>query len=452
MTALGGAVTAMTARASSRKPNIIIIFADDLGYGDIGCFGSSIPTPNLDRMAKEGVQLTRFYSASPVCSPSRAALLSGRYPARTGVVNVLMPNASTGLNGTEFTIPKLLKSEGYRTACIGKWHLGTKPDCMPDRHGFDEFFGVPYSNDMFPLPMLKGSQVVDGSPAQTLLTARFTEQAVDFIGRHRDSPFFLYLAHTAPHIPLVPAERFRGKSGQGPYGDVVMELDWSTGQVLDALKQNGIDEHTLVIFTSDNGPWYQGSSGRLRGRKGTTYEGGVRVPFLARHPGTIPEGTVCEGVSSALDVLPTVARFGGAKIAAGATDGIDLWPLLTGEAASVEREALLFFDGWHIQCVRWGPWKLHLSRYNTPPWITADPPGGRRNLPLPNPELYNIDDDPGEGYDRAPEKPELVADLRRRVEQMLLRMPDQVRAAWRDTQAERIEGTPVGAHPNRASN
>jgi arylsulfatase A-like enzyme len=423
------------------------MLADDLGYGDLGCFGSSIPTPNLNKMAREGVRLNRFYSASPVCSPSRAALLTGRYPVRTGVVNVLMPDSKNGLSASETTIPRFLKDAGYRTACFGKWHLGNKPEFAPNRHGFDEYYGVPYSNDMDPLPILKNTQVVQASCDQESLTDRFTDQAVDFIGRNKDAPFFLYLAYTAPHIPIAPAERFKGKSGHGIYGDIVMELDWSVGRVLDTLTANGLDENTLVVFTSDNGPWYQGSAGNLQGRKGSTYEGGVREPFIARMPGRIPAGTVSSGLSSTMDLLPTIARLAGTTLP-DAVDGVDIWPELTGDRPYMERDLLLFFDGWQMQCVRWGPWKLHFSRYNSVPW-TADPPGGRFNLPLKHPELYNVDEDPGESYDIAPENPEMVANIRKKVEQMLLTFPDQVRSAWADTKSRTTNETPVGALPDR---
>ena len=445
----GGALCGAALRAQTRsRPNVIVILTDDLGYGDVGCYGSSIPTPNLDRMAQEGVRLTRFYSASSVCSPSRAALLTGRYPARTGVVNVLMPNSPTGLNASERTIPKVLKEQGYRTACVGKWHLGNRPEFMPRAHGFDEFYGLPYSNDMYPLPVMSNTQVVEESPRQDTLIRRFTEQAVNFIGRNKDVPFFLYMAHTGPHIPLAPGESFRGKSGRGSYGDVVTELDWSVGQVLNALKQNGLDENTLVIFTSDNGPWYQGSPGNLQGRKGSTYEGGVRVPLIARLPGTIPGGKVAEGLSSMMDLLPTIAGLSGAGVPADSVDGVNIWPMLRGEQAYVDRQPLLFFDGWDLQCVRWGPWKLHLSRHNAYAW-TLEPGGGRFNLPLAQPELYHIDEDPGESYDRAPNRQQLVNELKGQAEALLLTLPDQVRNAWRDTQSHRVQFTPVGALPRR---
>ena len=341
-------------------PNVVVILADDLGFGDLGCFGSSIPTPNLDAMASEGVKLTRFYSASPVCSPSRAALLTGRYPVRSGVVNVLMPDAEGGLRETEQSLPRLMKTRGYRVGCVGKWHLGTKKGCQPNQNGFDEYYGVPYSNDMHPLPFLADGAVDEPTAKQTVLTERFTRKAVDFISRNKERPFFLYIAHTAPHIPLIPSEKWKGKSGQGVYGDVVAELDWSVGQVLEAIKANGLDNNTLVIFTSDNGPWYQGSAGNLRGRKGSTMEGGMRVPCIARYPGKIPAGMTSLALSSTMDIAATVSALSGATPAA-SYDGVNLWPVLTGEAPIVERDPLLFFDGWDVQCVRWGPWKLHLS-------------------------------------------------------------------------------------------
>jgi arylsulfatase A-like enzyme len=440
-----GSLLARTLPAQSpARPNIIVILADDLGFGDVGVLGSSIPTPNMDRMAAEGVSLLRFYSASPVCSPSRAALLTGRYPARCGVVNVLMPSSRGGLPPSERTLPKMLKEAGYTTGCIGKWHLGSAHEYMPRQQGFDEYSGVPYSNDMNPLPFVKDSEVIDAAPAQGMLTERFTAEATSFIERHRDKPFFLYFAHTAPHIPLVPSPRFRGKSGRGQFGDVVAELDWSVGQVFKCLQENGLDDNTLVVFTSDNGPWYQGSSGNLRGRKGSTYEGGVRIPFLARFPGRIPPATVSWAVTSMMDLLPTFAKLAGTG-AVGTVDGIDIWPVLSGQQASMDREVLLFFDGDHIQCVRWGPWKLHLSRYNSYAW-TQDPPGGRFNLPLPQPELYHIDDDPAEAYDVAPEYPEVVKELANRVDRLLVSLPQSVRTAWRDTMARRSEGF-VGALP-----
>jgi arylsulfatase A len=448
--AAAGALAAGKVRGeSARTPNVIFILADDLGYGDVGCFGSSIPTPNLDQMAKEGIRLTRFYSASPVCSPSRAALLTGKYPTRTDVTGVLMPDDGVGLSAAEVTIPRVAKNSGYRTGCFGKWHLGNKPQFMPMRHGFDEFYGVPYSNDMNPLPLLKNAGMVQPTCDQESLTDRWTSQAVDFIGRNKDAPFFLYVAHTAPHIPLFPSDRFKGQSGHGVYGDLVMEVDWSVGQILDAVKANGLDDNTLIIFTSDNGPWYQGSAGNLQGRKGSTYEGGIREPFIARMPGTIPAGTVSSGVGSMIDLLPTLAGIFGGDVPAN-VDGVDIWPMLTGKQPFIDRDILLFFDGLQLQCAHWGPWKLHVARYNSYAW-TLEPLNGRVNLPLPRPELYNVDDDPAEGYDMAPEKPQVVANISNRMEALMATFPNNVRAAWRDTMAtqSQTQDTPIGALPRR---
>jgi arylsulfatase len=446
--ALGGAASIALSRAqTSRNPNIIIILADDLGYGDLHCYGSRIPTPNLDRLAEEGCRLTRFYSASPVCSPSRAALLTGKYPARTGIVNVLMPNSPEGLDGSQPSLPKMLKDRGYATSCVGKWHLGNRPEYMPNRNGFDEFRGIPYSNDMWPLPFMTDSQVTVDNCDQESLTDRFADLSVDFINRRKDSPFFLYTALTAPHIPIAPAARFKGMSGLGSYGDIVTELDWAVGRIVSAVKDNGLDNNTLIVFTSDNGPWYQGSAGPLQGRKGSTYEGGVREPFIARMPGRITAGGVMSGVSSMMDLMPTIAGLCGGSKPAG-VDGVDLWPMLSGERSYIERDVLLFFDGWQVQCARWGPWKLHVARYNSYAW-TVDPPGGRWNLPLPRPELYNVDEDPAESYDQAPDRLEVVQSIRQRVESLMTGLPGQAQDAWRDTMARQVYDTPAGALPQQ---
>jgi arylsulfatase len=396
-------------------------------------------------MALEGMRFTDYYSASPVCSPSRASLLTGKYPTRAGVTRVLLPHDKNGLLPSELTISRMLKDRGYETMCVGKWHLGAQPENLPAAHGFDHFYGLPYSNDMLPLPIMRDSQPVEEVKDQSSLTIRYTEQAVNFIASAKDRPFFLYLSHSMPHIPLSCSSRFRNKSGRGQYGDAVMEMDWSIGQVLAAVRDNGIDENTIVFFTSDNGPWYQGSAGRLRGRKGSTYDGGVREPFIARMPGTIPAGSTCFGLTSAMDLLPTLARLCGATVTA-KVDGVDIWPMLSGQVPYVDRDVLLFYDDIHVQCARWGPWKVHFSRYNTFAW-TPDPPGGRLNLPLRRPELYDVSSDLAESCDMASERPEVVAFIRERVESQLLGQPDIVRAAWRDTLARRVWDTPAGALP-----
>ena len=436
----------LAAAAPTRPPNIVLIYADDLGYGDLGCYGSGIRTPNLDRMAAEGVRFTQFYSANPVCSPSRAALLTGRYPTRTGVPNVLMPADNTGLAETERTLAELLKPQGYQTMIIGKWHLGHQPRMLPTHRGFDEYFGIPYSNDMTPRPLLHNTETLEEPAVLDTLTARYTEQALKFIERAKGSPFFLYMPHTFPHIPLAASPKFRGKSPLGMYGDVVEELDWSVGQVLAKLKKEGLDGQTLVMFSSDNGPWYQGSPGQLRGRKGSTYEGGVREPFIARFPGRIPKGAVCKGVAGTIDIVPTVLKLTGAAGPMLTVDGIDIWPLMSGAKASLEREALLYFDGWNLQCARWKQWKLHVARYNTFGYSPA-PAAGRVNLPLTSPELYDVERDPTEAYDVAAENPAVVAEILARIERLVPGFPTQVGDAWAQTRGRQTAARPAGALP-----
>jgi len=415
-------------------PNIVLIYCDDLGYGDLGCYGSGIPTPNLDRMAAQGVRFTNFYSANPVCSPSRAALLTGRYPTRVNVPRVFFPTDKVGLARDEQTMADILKARGYATMCVGKWHLGHLPEYLPTSRGFDEYFGIPYSNDMNPRPMLKGTETVEAQATLATITPRYTEQALGFIERNKAKSFFLYMPHTYPHIPLAASERFRGKSQQGLYGDVIQELDWSVGEVLASLKKHGLDKNTLVLFSSDNGPWFQGSSGKLRGRKGQTYEGGVRVPFVARWPGKIPAGRVLDAIGSTLDLLPTLTQLAGAKLPAKPLDGVDIWPLLSGQKKDHSREALLYFDNWDLQCARLGPWKLHVGRYNSFIYGPA-PATGRVNLRLRPAELYNLANDPDESFDVAAKFPDIVRDLEARIAKALPTFPEEVQKAWRDTDA-----------------
>jgi arylsulfatase A len=442
--ALSGAAPAYS--AATQPPNVVLIYADDLGYGDLGCYGSPIRTPHLDRMAAEGARFTHFYSANPVCSPSRAALLTGRYPTRVNVPRVLFPKDDIGLPGNEVTIARMLKPLGYKSMCIGKWHLGHHAQYLPTSHGFDEYYGIPYSNDMVPTPLMHNTETIEEPARQETLTPRYTEQAVRFIEQSRNSPFFLYMPHTFPHIPLFASPRFRGKSKYGIYGDVIEELDWSVGQVLTALEKNNVAKNTLVMFSSDNGPWYLGSPGRLRGRKGMTYEGGVRVPFLARLPGRIPNGLTSAGVSSTMDILPTVAKLTGATLPSQPLDGIDIWPLLSGRQSQLEREALLYFDGWHVQCARWRNWKLHVARFNSVIY-TPQPAGGRVNLPLPQPELYDVARDEDESYDVAPENPRVVEEMQARIERLIPTFPEPVREAWAETRARKVADTPTGQLP-----
>jgi arylsulfatase A-like enzyme len=437
--------------APPARPNFIVILADDLGYGDLGCYGSKvIATPRLDRMAKEGARFTDFYVAAPFCSPSRAARLTGRLPARCGVPYVLFPSEHTGLPPGEVTIAEALKETGYATACIGKWHLGWRREFRPRAQGFDEFFGLLHTNDaeeweigrpftqltMFePLQLREGDRVVQSPADQALLTQRYTERAVDFIRRHRQRPFFLYLAHTMPHVPQYASPAFAGRSKDGIYGDSIEELDWSTGKILDTLKELGLDERTLVIFTSDNGAAvrgrnpnpqarfpgrsFGGSNGPLRAGKGTTFEGGVRVPCLARWPGKIPAGRDDATVWSALDFLPTFAALAGAKLSTNvALDGEDASAVLFGKSSPRATRTVFNYFGVQLQAVREGPWKLFVP-VSEPPrtrvpslWFEHQPGLFERQHRLwPKPTLYHLADDPGETTDVAAAHPEIVARL-----------------------------------------
>ncbi|MEO7144513.1 MAG: sulfatase [Bryobacteraceae bacterium] len=442
------AATATRAFGATRPPNFVFILLDDLGYGDLSCYGGNIHSPNIDRMAGEGIRFTHFYSANPVCSPSRAALMTGRYPTRVGVPRVLFPKDPGGLDLSERTMANVLKDKGYKTMCIGKWHLGRPDKYLPTNRGFDEYFGIPYSNDMTPRPLMHNTSVIEEPAKLETLTARYTEHALQFIERSKDSPFYLYMPHTFPHIPLAASARFRGKSTEGVYGDVVTELDWSVGQVLGALKQHRLESNTLVMFSSDNGPWFQGSPGKLRGRKGSTYEGGVREPFIARFPGRIPAGQVTDNIGSMMDVFPTVARLTGAALPPKPLDGIDIWPLLSGAKHSMERDALLYFDYLYLQCARLGPWKLHVSRYNS---MAYNPPpvDGRINLPLRHPELYNLIDDPDESYDVAAEHTDVVSKIQARIAALLPTFPPEIQKAYADTMARPTMDRPSAALPAR---
>jgi len=459
------ALSAQTS-ALSRPPNIILICCDDLGYGDLGCYGSSISTPNLDRMAQEGVQFRQFYAASNVCSPSRAGLLTGCYPTRVGVPNVLWPTDTGGISVAQPTLAEVLKTTGYSTMCVGKWHVGTQPQFMPRSRGFDRYYGIPYSSDMAPSILLQDGATIESPVNLSTLTQRYTQQAVSFVAKNKANPFFLYLAHNLPHLPLAASPAFDGKSGQGIYADAVEEIDWGVGQIMQSLKDNAIDGNTLVMFTSDHGPWYQGSAGRLRGRKWSTYEGGHRVPFIARFPGWIPAvpdanrfsprstgngppGRVTEAMATAFDLMPTIAKLAGAKNPAN-LDGVDIAPLLTGQAPSVARDVYLYFNGWDLQCARYGQYKLHMSRGNTFPWSPA-PVGGAYNLPLPQPELYDVDKDPDESYDLASLHPDVVADITARVRAKLPTFPSDAMTAWNQTMGYTVQATAVDALPALAT-
>ena len=400
-----GSDTRRGSKASADKPNFIIIFTDDQGYQDIGCFGSPlIRTPNLDRMAAEGMKFTDFYVASAVCSPSRAALLTGCYPPRVSITKVLFPRDNIGLNPDEVTIADVLKSRGYACACVGKWHLGHLPQFLPMRQGFDSYYGIPYSNDMrikrgdkSGPPLMRNEDIIEHPANQATLTLRYTKESIKFITENKDRPFFLYLPHTMPHVPLFVSEKFKGKSKRGLYGDVIEEIDWSVGEILKTLKELGIDEKTLVLFTSDNGPWLSkrkngGSALPLRDGKFSTYEGGMREPCIARWPGRIPAGAVCREVCSTIDFLPTLARLAGARLAADRViDGRDIRPLMSGKpGAKSPHEAFYYYKGGKLEAARNGKWKLILKK---------------------TPELYDLDADISEEVNVAGEHPEIVKRL-----------------------------------------
>lgn len=366
--------TGVLAASQRGKPNIVVIMADDMGYSDLGCYGSeSIATPSLDSLAAGGVKMTSFYSASPVCSPSRCGLLTGRYPARARVYGVYFPsmNLATplihsqhglgdGMNLNEIVSASLLKDAGYNTCCVGKWHLGDKRPYRPNHRGFDHYLGLHYSNDMTPLPLYMNDRIVKKAPVdQDYLTYWYTREACKWIGENRDDPFFLYVAHTFPHAPLHASPDFRGRSQGGLYGDCIEEIDWSTGKIVDTLKQHGLLENTLVFFTSDNGPWIQGSAGRARGRKGEIFDGGMRVPGIAHWPAAIPAGRDTDEMAMNIDLFPTILSVAGAAPPADRIiDGRNILPLLTGDAKS-PHEVLFYYDGKDIVAARTPRWKYH---------------------------------------------------------------------------------------------
>lgn len=435
--ALGWVARGLAGEAAP-TPNVIIIFADDLGYGDLGSYGHpTIRTPNLDRMAAEGMRFTQFYAAASVCTPSRAGLLTGRYPIRSGMCSdsrrVLFPDSQGGLPASEITIAELLRSAGYATACVGKWHLGHRPEYLPGRHGFDHYFGIPYSNDMdrtadsprgrraflaakseyWNVPLIRDGEEIERAPDQSQLTRRYTEAATEFIRAHADRPFFLYFAHTFPHVPLFASETFAGRSRRGLYGDVVEELDWSVGRVLDSLRQLGLEERTLVFFTSDNGPWLTqfeqgGSAGLLREGKGSTWEGGMREPAIAWWPQHIQAGSVCRDLASTLDLLPTAASLAGLELPQDRVlDGVNLTPVLLGQGPA-PRDSFIYYRGKQVFAARLGAFKAHFitrSAYGRDPAVPHDPP-----------VLYDLESDPSEQYEIGSQHPETIAEILRLVE------------------------------------
>ncbi|MEC9081841.1 MAG: sulfatase [Verrucomicrobiota bacterium] len=416
---------------AKRAPNFVLIFMDDQGYQDVGVFGSkTIRTPHLDNLAKEGMKFTDFYSLAPVCSPSRAGLMTGCYPPRVGITGVLFPRHTIGLNPEETTVAEILKTKSYATAAVGKWHIGHLPKFLPTNHGFDSYFGIPYSNDMdgvkgknrnldrawierdvtpWNVPLLRDTKEIERPVDQNTLTTRYTEEAQKFIYANEDKPFFLYIPHTMPHIPLFVSDKFYTKDPKQAYIRTIEQLDHSIGQILKTLKETGVDSNTLVVFTSDNGPWHLklrhhgGSALPLRGAKFSTWEGGMRVPTIMRWPGKIPAGSVCGELAAACDILPTFARLAKAKLPKRKIDGKNIWRLMSGkEGAKSPHKAFYFYKGKGLRAVRSGHWKLHISSNNRKEQQSSKKPALT---------LYNLSKDISETTDVAAENEPIVKRL-----------------------------------------
>ena len=436
---------------AQNTPNIIIILLDDMGYGDLSVTGATgYKTPNLDRLCVEGMRFTHYYSPQAVSSASRAGLLTGCYPNRIGFSGALGPGSKVGIAQSEETLAETLKKKNYVCGAFGKWHLGDHPQFLPIHHGFDEYYGLPYSNDMWPfhpqnprgyppLPMIEGDRIADPeitAEKQAQLTTWYTERAVQFIEKNRNKPFFLYLAHSMPHVPLFVSDKFKGKSEQGLYGDVMMEIDWSVGELLKTLEKNGLDRNTLIIFTSDNGPWinygnHAGSTGGLREAKGAIYEGGQRVPCIMRWPEKIPAGTVCNRLASSIDLLPTIANICGAPLPALKIDGVDVSALMTGDEKACPRTYFLYY--YHrnsLEAVRNDQFKLvlpHLGRSYAGFLPGNDgQPGQVNERHQENLALYDLRRDPGERYDVKSQHPKVFAELMQIVEAARLDLGDDL--------------------------
>ena len=421
-----------------KHPNVILIVTDDQGWGDLGSYGAvDLVTPNLDRLAAGGIRFTDYYAAAASCSPSRAALLTGMYPQRISLPGVLMPQSNRGLHPDERTLAEMLSDLGYRTACFGKWHLGHDPAHLPLHHGFEEYYGIPYSNDMTPdaaknpnpfarnhppLPLVEGATTIATEPDQRLLTRQYTERTIDFIEAHRNEPFFVYLPHTFPHVPLHVSDDFAGQSPLGLYGDVIMEIDWSVGKILETLERHDLDRRTLVIFTSDNGPWlikspYAGSTGPFREGKGTTFEGGHRVPLIMSWPGRIPPGIVSDEMVLAMDIMPTIAALTKASPGPYPFDGKDMMPVINGGPSP--HEAFFYYNGRALEAVRSESWKLHIPHpyrsIHSASLVTPTHPGAYRQDSI-GVALFDLHTDPGESRNIAGNHPDVVAQLMKLIE------------------------------------
>jgi len=456
----GGSLSGKTLSTIDRsKPNMVIIFADDLGYGDVEGFGSeNLPykTPNIARLAEEGMKFTDFYVPTPYCAPSRATLLTGRYPFRHGMMLNPTPDQALnfGLNPEEVTLPEMLKPEGYASSCIGKWHLGHTTEFLPRKQGFDEYFGILYSNDMRPVQIVENEEVVEYPVIQSNLTKKYTNRSLDFIERNckKNQPFFLYLAHAMPHKPLAASEEFyTPETPNDLYHDVIRELDWSVGQIIKKLKELNIDDKTLVLFLSDNGPWFGGNTGGLRGMKARTWEGGLRVPFIARYPGKIPIGKSNDALLSSIDIFPTLLHLAGVNSPSDRIiDGKNIWSLLTGKEKSSPHESILGMQGLELQFIRSDKWKLHVrpprslagKNYNSDTWSDPRGPDGvtiiapyEQSNPSQHPGictgddpkemmLFNLKNDPEEQHDVADKFPKVVQRLKKMFDEYEKQVPE----------------------------
>ena len=445
------------ARDQRRPPNVIFLICDDLGYGDLGCYGSQLPTPNVNALAAAGMRFTRFNAAHPVCSASRAALLTGRYGLRSGTAGAFRAFYDGGTSLDETLVAELFRASGYKTAAIGKWHLGATAPYLPTSRGFDSYYGVPYSDDMYPLPLIRDVDPLEKDTDRDLLTPRYTEEAVHFIEKSDDTPYFLYLAYSYPHDPARASQNFRGKTQFGDQGDSIAEIDWSVGEIVRAVERKGQTENTVIIFTSDHGPWYQGSVGPLRGRKASTFEGGFRVPFAAKWPAKISAGKTNDAWCNHLDILPTLASVCGLKPPQKPLDGIDISGVLTGTGQLAQRKPVLYFSpmgtigygGFDVHCIRRGEWKLRVAQAsNGEIYLNDSTTGASQSAWLERPELYNLDSDPSESYDISNLHPEIVAELMQNLDEQIESFPAEVVSAYASLKQRRGDiSTPPGATP-----
>ena len=455
-----GSCKPKVAEEKKPAPNVVIVFTDDQGYQDLSCFGSpNIYTPHLDQIAADGLRLTNFYAAQAVCSASRAALLTGCYPNRIGIKGALFPKSKIGINPMETTLAEMLQEQGYKTGIFGKWHLGHLPKFLPNNHGFDEFMGIPYSNDMWPVDY-EGNQVYKNHPKakrypqlpffknfdvvkeiktledQAQLTTELTEAAVDFIERNKDTPFFLYVPHPMPHTPIAVSDKFKGKSDQGRYGDVIMEIDWSVGQIMNKLKEHQLDKNTIFIFTSDNGPWlnfgnHAGSASPLREGKGTAWEGGQREPCVVSYPNGIEGGRVIDTPMMTIDLLPTIAEITGAKLPELKIDGKSVWDIWTGKSNKSPHDAYFFYyKSNELHGVRYNDWKLYFPHtYRS----LNGREGGKDGYPvnydmneIDEIELYDLKNDISESKNVADQHPKIVLEIKSLADEMRKKLGDKL--------------------------